>query len=71
MFPDATPQNATGKLSLHRLLVWSTDTLDHLRLICSLVNQAGYLNGGALASCLHTFLHYGDPAFHFLVNKVL
>ncbi|KAL5248692.1 hypothetical protein ACHWQZ_G017773 [Mnemiopsis leidyi] len=64
-------QNTSGKLSLHRLLVWSHDTFDQLRLISSLCTQAGYLNGGALASSLHTFLQYGDPNVHQLVKKVL
>ncbi|XP_063691040.1 gamma-tubulin complex component 3-like [Bolinopsis microptera] len=64
-------QNTLGKLSLHRLLVWSHDTFDQLRLLSSLCVQAGYLNGGALASSLHTFLQYGDPNFHLLVKKVL
>ena len=64
-------QNTSGKLSLHRLLVWSHDTFDQLRLLSSLCSQAGYLNGGALASSLHTFLQYGDPNVHQLVKKVI
>ena len=64
-------QNFGGKLSLNRVVVWTSDAFDRLQLLASLCSQVGIKNGGKLTSCFYMFLHHGDPDLHNLVSKIL
>jgi gamma-tubulin complex component 3 len=63
--------SAGGSLTLRRLAVWAQDPTVRLRLMATLVDAAGSLQGGALASCLHTHMQHGDPAVRAFVERTL
>ncbi len=58
-------------LTLRRLAVWALEPIERLRLIATLVDAAGSLQGGALASCLHTHMQQGDPVSRAFVEHIL
>ncbi len=58
-------------LTLRRLAVWALEPIERLRLIATLVDAAGSLQGGALASCLHTYMQQGDPVARGFVEHIL
>ncbi len=58
-------------LTLRRLAVWAIEPIERLRLMATLVDAAGSLQGGALASCLHTHMQQGDPTARDLVERIL
>ncbi|KAG5179865.1 Spc98 family-domain-containing protein [Tribonema minus] len=50
-------------LTLRRLALWSVDPMERLRLMATLIESVGTLQGGALASsCLHGHMAHRDPA---------
>ncbi len=58
-------------LTLRRLAVWVLEPIERLRLIATLVDAAGSLQGGALVSCLHTHMQQGDPTAREFVERIL
>ncbi|KAF9930238.1 Gamma-tubulin complex component 3 [Linnemannia zychae] len=69
----ATDANATGSkgLTLKRLLVWTLDSLQRLRLMSVLVECCQDLNGGALVSMVHDYTQHGDPLIQQFVHHML
>ena len=60
-----------GGLTLLRLRAWMSEPLERLFLMARLVEGAGPLFGGALASRLHGHTRHGDQAVLNLVNRVM
>ena len=58
-------------LTLLRLRMWMQEPLERLYLMARLVDNAGPLKGGALASRLHGHTQNGDSAIRELVKRVL
>eukprot|EP00903_Cladosiphon_okamuranus_P012519 g11722.t2 len=61
----------TEGLTLQRLFVWVMDPLKRLNVMATLVSAAAQLQGGALASCLHTHVDHGDPFVRGLVHRTM
>ncbi|KAF8952057.1 Gamma-tubulin complex component 3 [Haplosporangium bisporale] len=66
---DAT--NGSKGLSLKRLLVWTQDSLQRLRLMSVLVECCQDLQGGALVSMVHDYTQHGDPLIQQFINHML
>ncbi|KAF9306513.1 Gamma-tubulin complex component 3 [Mortierella antarctica] len=66
---DAT--NGSKGLSLKRLLVWTQDSLQRLRLMSVLVECCQNLQGGALVSMVHDYTQHGDPLIQQFINHML
>jgi len=58
-------------LTLLRLRAWMSEPLERLFLMARLVEGAGPLAGGALASRLHGHTRHGDAAVHSMVSRVM
>ena len=58
-------------LTLLRLRAWMSEPLERLFLMARLVEGAGPLTGGALASRLHGHTRHGDAAVHSMVSRVM
>ncbi len=71
MAEDETIEPSGGGLTLLRLRMWMQEPLERLYLMARLVDNAGPLKGGALASRLHGHTQNGDPATSDLVKRVL
>lgn len=67
--PDVNSRS--GALSLHRLVVWTYDPLDRLKLLATLVTNCEGLKGGALVSTLYMFTQHGDPVVKRLIKQLL
>ncbi|KAG0327927.1 Gamma-tubulin complex component 3, partial [Podila humilis] len=65
-----TSDNSKG-LSLKRLLVWTQDSLQRLRLMSVLVECCQDLQGGALISTVHDYTQHGDPLIQQFINHML
>ncbi|KAG0213595.1 Gamma-tubulin complex component 3 [Mortierella sp. GBA30] len=62
----------TGKgLTLKRLLVWTQDSLQRLRLMSVLVECCHNLQGGALVSMVHDYTQHGDPLIQQFIHHML
>lgn len=68
---DNNRQNGTEGLTLLRLKAWMQEPLDRMCLMARLVDSAGPLTGGALASKLHNHARHGDPAVAQLVHQIM
>ncbi|XP_065887804.1 gamma-tubulin complex component 3 homolog isoform X2 [Dysidea avara] len=66
---DVSPRS--GALTLRRLVVWTYDPLDRLKLLATLISNCEGLKGGALVSTLYTFTQHGDPQVRRLVKQLL
>ncbi|KAF0685915.1 Aste57867_22232 [Aphanomyces stellatus] len=67
--PDA---DATApELTLKRLVVWTQDPLDRLRVMAALVDSVDGLQGGALASGIHKYMEHGDPFVRQFIETLL
>ncbi|CAM9387478.1 unnamed protein product [Chrysoparadoxa australica] len=64
-------EGSSQGLTLRRLSVWVKDPMDRMHLMATLVEGAGQLQGGALASCLHTYMHHGDPFVRGFLDKLM
>ncbi|DBA01156.1 TPA: hypothetical protein N0F65_002291, partial [Lagenidium giganteum] len=60
-----------SELTLHKLLVWTQDPLDKMRLMARLIDSVDGLRGGALASGVHSFILHGDPSVSGFVRSVM
>ena len=69
-FEDERLQSSSG-LTLLRLRAWMQEPLDRMCLMARLVDGAGPLSGGALASRLHGHSKHGDPAISMLVQRMM
>ncbi|ETV73904.1 hypothetical protein, variant 2 [Aphanomyces astaci] len=64
--PDAMPE-----LTLKRLIVWTQDPLDRLRVMAALVDSVDGLTGGALASGIYMYMEHGDPFVRQFIQTIL
>ncbi|KAF9207903.1 Gamma-tubulin complex component 3 [Haplosporangium sp. Z 27] len=71
--PKETATDASKGLSLKRLLVWTQDSIQRLRLMSVLVEccDARNLQGGALVSMVHDYTQHGDPLIQQFIHKML
>ncbi|GJJ70814.1 gamma-tubulin complex component 3 [Entomortierella parvispora] len=67
---DADTDGSSG-LSLKRLLVWTQDSLQRLRLMSVLVECCRDLQGGALVSMVHDYTQHGDPLIQQFISHML
>ncbi|KAI7867946.1 Spc98 family-domain-containing protein [Spinellus fusiger] len=58
-------------LTLRRLVVWTQESLQQLRLMCALVDACQEQKGGALVSNMHNYTKHGDPFIQNYVRKML
>lgn len=63
--------HASSTLTLRRLLVWTQDPLQRLRLMATLADSVEGLRGGALVSAVAMHGRHGDPFVHHFVEQVL
>ncbi|KAF9410504.1 Gamma-tubulin complex component 3 [Podila epigama] len=68
---DKDAADASKGLSLKRLLVWTQDSLQRLRLMSVLVECCQDLQGGALVSMVHDYTQHGDPLIQQFINHML
>ncbi|KAG0233932.1 Gamma-tubulin complex component 3 [Actinomortierella wolfii] len=72
--PSATKHSASSTrsgLTLKRLIVWTQDFLQRLRLMSVLVDCCQGLQGGALVSMIHDYTQHGDPIIQQFINHML
>ncbi|KAF8949032.1 Gamma-tubulin complex component 3 [Haplosporangium gracile] len=67
---DADTTGSKG-LTLKRLLVWTQDSLQRLRLMSVLVECCQDLQGGALVSMVHDYTQHGDPLIQQFIHHML
>ncbi|KAG0254944.1 Gamma-tubulin complex component 3 [Actinomortierella ambigua] len=60
-----------GGLTLKRLIVWTQEFLQRLRLMSVLVDCCQDLQGGALVSMIHDYTQHGDPVIQQFINHML
>ncbi|KAF9969800.1 Gamma-tubulin complex component 3 [Actinomortierella ambigua] len=60
-----------GGLTLKRLVVWTQEFLQRLRLMSVLVDCCQGLQGGALVSMIHDYTQHGDPVIQQFINHML
>ena len=58
-------------LTLVRLRAWMQEPLERMMLLARLVDSAGPLTGGALASRLHGHKHHGDKAIQATLQRIM
>ncbi|KAF9133299.1 Gamma-tubulin complex component 3 [Mortierella sp. 14UC] len=58
-------------LTLKRLLVWTQESLQRLRLMSVLVECCQDLQGGALVSVVHDYTQHGDPLIQQFIHHML
>ncbi|KAF9193806.1 Gamma-tubulin complex component 3 [Haplosporangium sp. Z 767] len=58
-------------LSLKRLLVWTQDSLQRLRLMAVMVECCQDLHGGALIAMVHDYTQHGDPLIQQFLHHML
>ncbi|KAF9104577.1 Gamma-tubulin complex component 3 [Mortierella sp. AM989] len=66
-----TDTDASKGLTLKRLLVWTQDSLQRLRLMSVLVECCNDLQGGALVSMVHDYTQHGDPLIQKFIHQML
>ncbi|KAF1332532.1 Gamma-tubulin complex component, partial [Globisporangium splendens] len=64
-------ERSFSELTLRKLLVWTQDPLDKMRLMARLIDSVEGLRGGALASGVHSHILHGDPAVSRYVQNVM
>eukprot|EP00164_Ancoracysta_twista_P021569 GFYU01039261.1.p1 GENE.GFYU01039261.1~~GFYU01039261.1.p1 ORF type:complete len:388 (-),score=49.40 GFYU01039261.1:95-1258(-) len=64
-------RSAPSQLTLRRLLVWTYEPLQRLKLMAMLVDAAKDKKGGALASAIHSFRQHGDPTVRAFVQRIM
>ncbi|KAI7826489.1 Spc98 family-domain-containing protein [Gamsiella multidivaricata] len=67
---DSVADGSKG-LSLKRLLVWTQESLQRLRLMSVLVECCQNLQGGALVSMVHDYTQHGDPLIQQFIHHML
>ncbi|KAG0282394.1 Gamma-tubulin complex component 3 [Linnemannia gamsii] len=67
---DADTTGSKG-LTLKRLLVWTQDSLQRLRLMSVLVECCQDLQGGALVAMVHDYTQHGDPLIQQFIHHML
>lgn len=58
-------------LTLRRLVVWTFDPLVRLKTLAALVDICKGKKGGALASCIFSYMQHGDPYIKSLIKHTL
>ncbi|KAF9932969.1 Gamma-tubulin complex component 3 [Mortierella alpina] len=66
-----TDADGSKGLTLKRLLVWTQDSLQRLRLMSVLVECCHNLQGGALVSMVHDYTQHGDPLIQQFIHHML
>ncbi|KAG0314037.1 Gamma-tubulin complex component 3 [Dissophora globulifera] len=66
-----TDTDPSKGLSLKRLLVWTQESLQRLRLMSVLVECCHDLQGGALVSMVHDYTQHGDPLIQQFIHHML
>ncbi|KAI9013604.1 Spc98 family-domain-containing protein [Hyaloraphidium curvatum] len=70
-FPDPSVPDQAGDLTLKRLLVWTQEPLERMKMMSTLTKACKDDKGGALLSKLHTYADHGDPALQRFIQKLL
>lgn len=60
----------THKLTLKRLLFWSKEPLQHIKLLCAFMENSK-VHGARLLTSLYEFSMHGNPAFSSLFKRLL
>eukprot|EP00088_Acartia_fossae_P006660 TRINITY_DN13076_c0_g1_i1.p1 TRINITY_DN13076_c0_g1~~TRINITY_DN13076_c0_g1_i1.p1 ORF type:complete len:818 (+),score=159.85 TRINITY_DN13076_c0_g1_i1:251-2455(+) len=60
-----------GEMTLLQLSVWAVEPLKRFKLLVEMVSVAGRTRGGALASCIYSFINQGDPVLKGCVSSLL
>lgn len=68
---NSNNKNEFGQFSLRRMLVWTADPLERLKLMAMLTDAARGLKGGALASAVGAHLKHGDPFVQSFVRRIM
>ncbi|KAI9022722.1 Spc98 family-domain-containing protein [Phycomyces nitens] len=58
-------------LTLRRLVVWTQESLQKLRLMSTMVDVCQDQKGGALVSTMHNYTKHGDPFIRQYISKML
>ena len=58
-------------LTLRRLLVWTAEPVERLRVLVSIAEASATAHGGALASAVAVFVHHGDYDVRSLVERLM
>jgi len=64
-------RNALSHLTLRRLLVWTAEPVERLRVLVSIAEASATAHGGALASAVAVFMHHGDYDVRSLVERLM
>ena len=68
---EEQPQYHQEGLTLRRLAVWTMEPMSRMKCLAAIVDTSKNRKGGALASCIHGFLHHGDPVVRETVKNLL
>eukprot|EP00761_Pharyngomonas_kirbyi_P006563 gb/GECH01006571.1/.p1 GENE.gb/GECH01006571.1/~~gb/GECH01006571.1/.p1 ORF type:complete len:848 (+),score=133.22 gb/GECH01006571.1/:1-2544(+) len=63
-------QAASGTLTLRRLLVWTQEPLERLRIMAVVGEGVSGMHGGALVSAVHQYGRHGDRTVQELVRRL-
>ncbi|KAI8363595.1 Spc98 family-domain-containing protein [Mortierella sp. GBAus27b] len=66
-----TENDRSNGLSLKRLLVWTQESMQRLRLMSVLVECCQGLEGGALVHIVHDYTQHGDPLIQQFIHPML
>jgi gamma-tubulin complex component 3 len=65
------PATTSSTLTLRRLLVWSQEPMQRLRLMASIVDSTAGLKGASLASSIEKFSKHGDPFVASFIKRIM
>ncbi|KAK3602163.1 hypothetical protein CHS0354_029168 [Potamilus streckersoni] len=68
---DQGISEASGGLTLRRLVVWTFDPLSRLKTQAALVDVSKGKKGGSLASTIYSYMQHGDPYIRNLIKHIL
>lgn len=69
---SSDPSNsASGQLSLRRLIVWTSEPLQRLRVVSSCLEATVSLRGGQVINALHAMSKHGDPLVRHTIAPLL
>ncbi|TPX51174.1 hypothetical protein SeLEV6574_g00419 [Synchytrium endobioticum] len=70
--PEVAPSTfVSSTLSLRRLVVWTHEPMQRLRMMCILTDLCQGHRGGALISQMHNYVNHGDPFIQKFIHHLL
>jgi len=63
--------DVSSLLTLHKLVVWTSEPMDRLKWAASLVDSCKGKRGGCLATVVHSFMQTGDPNARSITQRIM